>query len=115
MASLKPIDVIEKSIVHALLCDDVVVITVGGVPVMRRDGKLFGTPAVIDKDFASAKLAELIDADMLIILTAMEKVAVNFSKPDQRGLDTLTSDETRKYIDEELFAPGSMLLMVQTR
>ena len=67
----------------------------------------------IDKDFASAKLAELLDADMLVILTAVEKVAINFGKPDQKGLDTLTPDEARKYIDEKQFAPGSMLPKVQ--
>ena len=85
----------------------------GGIPVVRKDGKLYGTPAVIDKDFASAKLAELLDADMLVILTAVEKVAINFGKPDQKGLDTLTPDEARKYIDEKQFAPGSMLPKVQ--
>ena len=113
--SPKPIDVIEKGTVKALLRDGVVVITVGGggIPVVRRDGKLYGTPAVIDKDFASAKLAELVDADMLIILTAVEKVAVNFGKPDEKGLDTLTPDEARKYIAEKQFAPGSMLPKVQ--
>ena len=101
--SPKPIDVIEKNTVKAL----------GGIPVVCRDGKLYGTPAVIDKDFASAKLAELLDADMLVILTAVEKVAINFGKPDQKGLDTLTPDEARKYIDEKQFAPGSMLPKVQ--
>ena len=80
---------------------------------LEKDGKLYGTPAVIDKDFASAKLAELLDADMLVILTAVEKVAINFGKPDQKGLDTLTPDEARKYIDEKQFAPGSMLPKVQ--
>ena len=96
--SPKPIDVIEKNTVKALLNHGTVVITVGGggIPVVRRDGKLYGTPAVIDKDFASAKLAELVDADMLVILTAVEKGAVNFGKPDQKGLDTLTPDEARR-------------------
>ena len=109
--SPKPIDVIEKNTVKALVDNGTVVITVGGggIPVVCRDGKLYGTPAVIDKDFASAKLAELLDADMLVILTAVEKVAINFGKPDQKGLDTLTPDEARKYIDEKQFAPGSML------
>ena len=113
--SPKPIDVIEKNTVKALVDNGTVVITVGGggIPVVRRDGKLYGTPAVIDKDFASAKLAELLDADMLVILTAVEKVAINFGKPDQKGLDTLTPDEARKYIDEKQFAPGSMLPKVQ--
>ena len=113
--SPKPIDVIEKKTVKALVDNGTVVITVGGggIPVVRKDGKLYGTPAVIDKDFASAKLAELLDADMLVILTAVEKVAINFGKPDQKGLDTLTPDEARKYIDEKQFAPGSMLPKVQ--
>ena len=112
--SPKPIDVIEKNTVKALVDNGTVVITVGGgIPVVCRDGKLYGTPAVIDKDFASAKLAELLDADMLVILTAVEKVAINFGKPDQKGLDTLTPDEARKYIDEKQFAPGSMLPKVQ--
>jgi len=93
--SPKPIDVIEKNTVKALVDNGTVVITVGGggIPVVCRDGKLYGTPAVIDKDFASAKLAELLDADMLVILTAVEKVAINFGKPDQKGLDTLTPEE----------------------
>ena len=113
--SPKPIDVIEKNTVKALVDNGTVVITVGGggIPVVRKDGKLYGTPAVIDKDFASAKLAELLDADMLVILTAVEKVAINFGKPDQKGLDPLTPDEARKYIDEKQFAPGSMLPKVQ--
>ena len=113
--SPKPIDVIEKNTVRALLAVGTVVITVGGggIPVVRREGKLYGTPAVIDKDFASAKLAELVDADMLIILTAVEKVAINYGKPDQKGLDILTPDDARKYIAEKQFAPGSMLPNVQ--
>ena len=113
--SPKPIDVIEKNTVKALVDNGTVVITVGGggIPVVRRDGKLYGTPAVIDKDFASECMAEQLDADMLIILTAVEKVAINFGKPDQKGLDTLTPDEARKYIDEKQFAPGSMLPKVQ--
>ena len=90
--SPKPVDVIEKNTVRALVDSGTVVITVGGggIPVVRRNGRLVGTPAVIDKDFASAKLAELLNADMLIILTAVEKVAINFGKPDQKGLDDLT-------------------------
>ena len=113
--SPKPIDVIEKNTVKALVDNGTVVITVGGggIPVVRKDGKLYGTPAVIDKDFASAKLAELLDADMLVILTAVEKVAINFGKPDQKNLDELTPDEARKYMAEGQFAPGSMLPKVE--
>ena len=113
--SPKPIDVIEKNTVKALVDNGTVVITVGGggIPVIRKDGKLYGTPAVIDKDFASAKLAELLDADMLIILTAVEKVAINFRKENEQWLSDLTPDMARKYAEEGQFAPGSMLPKVQ--
>lgn len=113
--SPKPIDVIEKNTVQALVNAGTVVITVGGggIPVVRKDGKLYGTPAVIDKDFASAKLAELLDADMLIILTAVEKVAINFRKENEQWLSDLTPDMARKYAEEGQFAPGSMLPKVQ--
>ena len=113
--SPKPVDVIEKNTVKALVGSGTVVITVGGggIPVVRREGRLVGVPAVIDKDFASAKLAELLDADLLVILTAVEKVAVNFGKPDQKGLDTLTPAEAREYIAQGQFAPGSMLPKVE--
>ena len=113
--SPKPIDVIEKKTVERLIKEGNVVITVGGggSPVVRRDGLLYGTPAVIDKDYASEKLAELIDADMLIILTAVEKVAVNFKKPDEKWLSQMTVEEAEKYSAEGQFAPGSMLPKVQ--
>lgn len=113
--SPKPIDIIEKNTIRTLIGDGCVVITVGGggIPVVHKNGELCGTPAVIDKDFASAKLAELVDADMLVILTAVEKVAVNFGKPNQRELDTLTPNEACKYMEEKQFAPGSMLPKVQ--
>ena len=74
---------------------------------------LVGNTAVIDKDFASECMAEQLDADMLIILTAVEKVAINFGKPDQKNLDELTPDEARKYMAEGQFAPGSMLPKVE--
>ena len=113
--SPKPIDVIEKKTVERLIAAGNVVITVGGggIPVILRDGLLYGTPAVIDKDYASEKLAELIDADMLIILTAVEKVAVNFKKPDEKWLSQMTVEEALRYADEGQFAPGSMLPKVQ--
>ena len=113
--SPKPIDVIEKNTVQALVAAGTVVITVGGggIPVIKKDGKLYGTPAVIDKDFASAKLAELLDADMLIILTAVEKVAINFRKENEQWLSDLTPTEAKQYADEGQFAPGSMLPKVQ--
>ena len=85
----------------------------GGIPVVRKDGKLCGTPAVIDKDFGSELLAELLDADVLVILTAVEQVAINFNKPDQKGLDDLTPAQAKVYMDENQFAKGSMLPKVQ--
>ena len=110
--SPKPIDVIEKKTVERLIAAGNVVITVGGggIPVVRReDGLLYGTPAVIDKDYASEKLAELVDADILIILTAVEKVAINFKTPDEKWLSEMTVAEAEEYAAQGQFAPGSML------
>ena len=110
--SPKPVDVIEKNTVRALINGGCVVITVGGggIPVVRRDGKLYGTPAVIDKDFASAKLAELVQADALVILTAVDRVCINWGKPDQKSLAEMTVAEAERYCEEGHFAPGSCLL-----
>ena len=113
--SPKPVDVVEKDMVNALVDAGFVVITVGGggIPVVKKDGRLVGTPAVIDKDFASAKLAELIGADMLVILTAVDRVAINWGKPDQKELAEMTVAEAERYCGEGHFAPGSMLPKVQ--
>lgn len=113
--SPKPIDVIEKNTVNALIKGGCVVITVGGggIPVVRRDGKLYGTPAVIDKDFASAKLAELVHADALVILTAVDRVCINWGKPNQQSLDEMSVADAEKYCGEGHFAPGSMLPKVK--
>ena len=113
--SPKPVDVIEKEMVNTLVDAGHVVITVGGggIPVIRKDGKLIGTPAVIDKDFASAKLAELVKADQLVILTAVERVCINFGKPEQKSLEVMTVAEAEQYCAEGHFAPGSMLPKVQ--
>ena len=113
--SPKPIDVIEKNTVNALIQGGCVVITVGGggIPVVRRDGKLYGTPAVIDKDFASAKLAELVHADALVILTAVDRVCINWGKPNQQSLDEMSVADAEKYCGEGHFAPGSMLPKVK--
>jgi carbamate kinase len=82
--------------------------------VYRTEGNhLKGAAAVIDKDFAAECLAEQLDADVLVILTAVEKVAVHFGKPDQQWLDELTPATAQRYIDEGEFAPGSMLPKVQ--
>lgn len=113
--SPKPVDVVEKNVVNALINSGAVVITVGGggIPVINKNGKLVGTPAVIDKDFASAKLAELVKADTLVILTAVNRVCINFGKPDQKELESMTLADCEKYIGEEQFAPGSMLPKVK--
>ena len=116
VASPKPTEIIEIATIRALMNDGHAVIAAGGggIPVIWEDKyHLKGVPAVIDKDFASECMAEQLDADMLIILTAVEKVAVNFGKPDQRGLDELTPEEARRYIAEGQFAPGSMLPKVE--
>lgn len=113
--SPKPVDVIEKDIVKELVDKGEVIITVGGggIPVINKNGKLVGVPAVIDKDFASAKLAELIKADTLIILTAVDRVAINFGKPNQENLEEMSIEEAEKYCSEGQFAPGSMLPKVR--
>ncbi len=115
VASPMPVDIIEKQTVKALMDDCHVVITVGGggIPVIREGNHLRGASAVIDKDWASAKLAEMIDADLLIILTAVEKVAINFGKPDEQWLDNLSLRDAERFIEEEHFAKGSMLPKVE--
>ncbi|EMM5892875.1 carbamate kinase [Klebsiella michiganensis] len=115
VASPMPVDIIEKQTVKALMDDCHVVITVGGggIPVIREGNHLRGASAVIDKDWASAKLAEMIDADLLIILTAVEKVAINFGKPDEQWLDNLSLLDAERFIEEGHFAKGSMLPKVE--
>ena len=113
--SPKPVDVVEKDMVNTLIDAGHVVITVGGggIPVIEKDGKLLGVPAVIDKDFASAKLAELVHADALVILTAVDRVSINWGKPNQTALESMTCEEAERYCKEGHFAPGSMLPKVQ--
>lgn len=113
--SPKPVDIVEKSSVNALVEAGNIVITVGGggIPVINENGKYVGVPAVIDKDFSSAKLAELVDADTLVILTAVEQVAIKFGQPDQEWLSNLTIEECQKYIADKEFAEGSMLPKVE--
>lgn len=106
-----PIDVKEKAVIKSLLDAGHIVITVGGggIPVIIEDNKLEGVAAVIDKDNASAKLAELIDADMLVILTAVDNVFINFGKDNQVALENISIERLESLIDEGHFAPGSML------
>ena len=104
------IDAIKK------LWDSTIVISCGGggIPVIENaDGSLEGTAAVIDKDFAAELLAEQVDADVLMILTEVEKVAINFNKPDQQNLSNMNLADAARYCDEGQFAPGSMLPKVQ--
>ena len=115
VASPKPAQIIEIGAIRTLVDSGQLVIACGGggIPVTLNGNHLKGASAVIDKDFASELLAEELDADVLIILTAVEKVAVNFGKPEEKWLDNLTTAEARTYMDEGHFAPGSMLPKVQ--
>mgnify|MGYP000491889510 CR=1 FL=1 len=116
VASPKPVDIVERRSILNLLDNEYIVIACGGggIPVIAVERHhLKGAAAVIDKDFASELLAEQLNADMLIILTAVEKVAVNFNKPDQKWLDAMTPEEARAYMAEGQFAPGSMLPKVE--
>ena len=115
IASPKPVDVVEKDVVKTLVDSGVVVITVGGggIPVIQKGNQLVGVDAVIDKDFASAKVAQLVDADYLFILTAVDRVMINYNQPNQKSLESISVEEARQYIKEGHFAPGSMLPKVE--
>jgi carbamate kinase len=116
VASPKPQEIVEIETIRTLMESGQIVIACGGggIPVYRTEGNhLKGAGAVIDKDLASELMAEQLDADTLIILTAVEKVAINFGKPNQEWLSELTPAQAKKYIDEGHFAPGSMLPKVQ--
>ena len=110
-----PVDIIEKDfILHAIERGDVVISAGGGgVPVVEQDGRLVGVEAVIDKDFAAATLAQLVGADMLVILTNVETVSVNYGEPDQTSIRDVTVAEMRRYVDQGQFSPGSMLPKVE--
>lgn len=113
--SPKPIDIIEKEEINTLIKEDFIVIAGGGggIPVVENDGQLEGIGAVIDKDFTSEKLAEISDADLLIILTAVEKVCINYGTENEEGLDELNLSRAQKLIEEREFAEGSMLPKVK--
>ncbi|MBF0410689.1 MAG: carbamate kinase [Candidatus Riflebacteria bacterium] len=112
VASPLPLEIVEEDAIKNLVKNNFVVVAVGGggIPVIRDDkGNLVGAAAVIDKDYASALLASKIGADVFVISTAVEKVYLNFGKPDQKALDKITASELAKYISEGHFKPGSML------
>ena len=111
VASPKPIDIVEKESINSLINAGNIVIAVGGggIPVVNDNGILTGVDAVIDKDLSSSLLARLIDFDMLLILTNVEKVCLNYNKENEIGLDTLSVDDALKYIENKEFAKGSML------
>ena len=111
-----PQRIVELKVVEQLVKTGDIVITVGGggIPVVETEQGLKGVAAVIDKDRSSALLAQSIGADMLIILTAVDRVCINYNKPDQKELPTMTLEEAEKYIEEKQFAPGSMLPKVQS-
>ncbi|MEG0824345.1 MAG: carbamate kinase [Oscillospiraceae bacterium] len=115
VASPRPQSIVELSTIRTLVDGGQVVIACGGggIPVTTQGHHLKGAAAVIDKDFASCVLAQQVDADCLIILTAVEKVAINFGKPDVKWLDSLTVAEAAEYSAAGHFAPGSMLPKVQ--
>ena len=111
-----PQTIVEADAIRSLIDQGFVVVAVGGggIPVMQlENGDLTGVEAVIDKDFGSAILASMINADLFLISTAVEKVAINFNKPDQKWLDTITVAEARKYLAEGQFAKGSMLPKIE--
>ena len=116
VASPRPQAIVEIESIRDMVEAGLVVVACGGggIPVFKTEGHhLKGAAAVIDKDFASCVLAQQLEADTLIILTAVEKAAVNFGKPDQKWLDDLTPEEAEQYMAEGHFAPGSMLPKVQ--
>lgn len=116
VASPDPKEIVEIEAIKNLIEAGQIVITVGGggVPVIEtEDNKLTGVAAVIDKDLASERLAEDLDVDVLMILTAVDRVSINFGKLNQRDLDRLSAEDVQKYIEEGHFAAGSMLPKVK--
>ena len=110
VAAPKPMDIVEIDAISALSDADQVVIACGGggIPVLAQNNRLQGASAVIEKDLAAGKLAELLDADMLVILTGVDKVCLNYGKEDEIKLDTLSLADARKYLAEGQFEAGTM-------
>lgn len=110
-----PIDIVEKNVIKNLYANGNIVITCGGggIPVIENNENLDGVAAVIDKDLAAEKLAEVVDADLLLILTCVDGVFINYNTPEQEKLSQANVDTMEKYIDEKQFASGSMLPKVE--
>ena len=110
-----PLDIVEKKLIKKLVDDGDIVIACGGggIPVIRKKGGFEGVPAVIDKDFACETLAELVEADIFLILTAVDKVAINFGTEEEEWLSELDIETAEKYCQEGHFAAGSMLPKVR--
>ena len=115
VAAPKPMDIVEIDAIRALSDADQVVIACGGggIPVLEQDNNLKGASAVIEKDLAAGKLAELLDADQLIILTSVERVCLNYGTANEQPLDEMTVEEAKQYIDEGQFEEGTMLPKIQ--
>ena len=115
IAAPKPMDIVEIDAIRALSDADQVVIACGGggIPVLAQAHKLQGASAVIEKDLAAGKLAELLDADMLVILTSVDKVCINYGKEDEEALDTMTVAEAKKYLEAGEFEEGTMAPKIQ--
>ena len=114
VASPKPVEIVEISTIRTMVnSGNLVIACGGGIPVTRQGNHLKGASAVIDKDFASCLLAKELNADYLIILTAVEKVALNFGKPDETWLADVSVEEAQRYVTEGHFAAGSMLPKVE--
>lgn len=116
VASPQPKEIVEAEAITSLVNAGTIVVSTGGggIPVVKGDGgKLEGVPAVIDKDRSAAIMADQVGADHLIILTAVDKVAINFNKPDQQDLDEISVEEAKKHMADGQFAPGSMLPKVE--
>ena len=110
VAAPKPVDIVEIDAIRALADADQVVIACGGggIPVLSQNNRLQGASAVIEKDLAAGKLAELVDADMLVILTSVDKVCLNFGTADEKTMDTMNLSEARKYLEAGEFEAGTM-------
>lgn len=115
VAAPKPVDVVEIDAIRALLDADQIVIACGGggIPVLSQKNSLKGASAVIEKDFAAGKLAELVDAQRLVILTGVDKVCLNFGRENEQPLDEMTAAQAKQYIEEGQFEEGSMLPKIE--